>query len=126
MSQLRLRHTRTNIDDAMGRSVMAPRSKYYDRLGDKALAEVFEKVTKGNPKSRLGKDDAQQILNVVLKDDAISGLDGVGIRHDDAGTIDRLVYEANFDDDALKLMADKLQEAVFAKDFDQGYACDPC
>jgi hypothetical protein len=71
---------------------MAPRSKYYDRLGDRALAEVFEKVTKGNPKSRLGKDDAQQILDVVLKDDAISGLDGVGIR-----------------------LADKLQEAIFAK-----------
>jgi hypothetical protein len=85
---------------------MAPRAKIYEYLEafDKDLAATFEKLTKGDPTKKLGKADAQQLMDVLLKDGKITADEGVAM--------DKLIYDAKFDDDALGLMALKLQEAI--------------
>src|SRR5882757_4183235 len=89
---------------------MGKRDKYYDGLAvwDKALANTFETVTKGNPKARVGKEGAQAILDTLLADG--------GISRDEAQVMDQLIYEAKFDDPALSLLAEKLQEAIRVND----------
>jgi hypothetical protein len=75
---------------------------------DKDLANTFETVTKGNPKVRIGKEGAQLILDILLADGGISS--------DEAMVMDKLIFEAKFDDPALTLLAEKLQEAIRQKE----------
>lgn len=94
---------------------MAPKPDYYDQLAmyAKDLAAVFKKVTNGKPKARIGKDGAQQILDVLLKDGAISGAEGAAVRGYEAKVIDQIIYDANFDDAALTPMSDTLVKAIY-------------
>jgi hypothetical protein len=85
---------------------MAPRAKIYEIMEsfDKDLTATFEKLTNGNPNKKLKKADAQQIMDVLLKDGKITYSEGV--------VMDKILYEGKFDEDALGLMALKLQEAI--------------
>jgi polyhydroxyalkanoate synthesis regulator phasin len=82
------------------------RDKYYNSLAvwDKGLASTFETVTTGKPTAPIGKEGAQLILDTLLADGGISA--------NEATVMDQLIREAKFDNPALRLLAEKLQEAI--------------